>query len=93
MASTRLLLQTSVKFSIAQRLFSSTSPLNRVENVLIIGSGLMGSGIAQSCATTGKFASITLQDVNEEQLGKAHKKIAANLAAMAEKKRSEFHFP
>src|SRR5699024_9214453 len=84
MASTRLLqtiIQTlpakAINTASSARLFTSSSPLHqaRVENALIIGSGLMGSGIAQSCATTGKFKSITLQDVSEEQLAKAHKKI------------------
>ena len=90
MASARLLQTASSRSNSMSRFFSSSAPLARVENVMIIGSGLMGSGIAQSCATTGKFKSITLQDVSEEQLGKAHKKIAANLASMAEKKRSEY---
>jgi len=47
----------------------------------------MGSGIAQSCATTGKFNSITLQDTSQEQLDKAKLKIATNLAHLVGKKR------
>ena len=72
------------------RFFSQSSPLNRVENVLILGSGLMGSGIAQSCATTGKFDSITLHDVSQEQLNKAQTRITQSLAKLKEKKRSKF---
>ncbi|KAI2811632.1 hypothetical protein RDWZM_003625 [Blomia tropicalis] len=85
----KLLMQNS-RFTlnnVQTRLFSQTSPLNRVENVFIIGSGLMGSGIAQSCATTGKFNSVTLQDVSQEQLNKAQKRITASLTALKEKKR------
>lgn len=41
----------------------------------------MGSGIAQSCAMTGKFNSVTLQDVSQEQLNQVHARIAANLAS------------
>jgi len=69
------------------RFFSQTSPLNRVENVLILGSGLMGSGIAQSCATTGKFNSIVLQDVNQDALNKAQNRITQSMAKLSEKKR------
>jgi len=47
----------------------------------------MGSGIAQSCATTGKFNSIVLQDVNQEALNKAQKGITKSLANLSEKKR------
>ncbi|XP_054161389.1 probable 3-hydroxyacyl-CoA dehydrogenase B0272.3 [Oppia nitens] len=69
------------------RLFSKTAAVNRIENVLIIGSGLMGSGIAQSCATTERFNSITLQDVNNEQLAKAKDRITKSLNNLKEKKK------
>ncbi|XP_054156395.1 probable 3-hydroxyacyl-CoA dehydrogenase F54C8.1 [Oppia nitens] len=58
---------------------SGQSSPNRIDNVLVIGSGLMGSGIAQSCATSGKFQSITLYDVNDKQLGIAKKSIAKSI--------------
>lgn len=45
-------------------------------------------GIAQSCATTGKFSSITLQDVSQKQLDKALVRIESSLAAMKKQKRS-----
>lgn len=76
---------------ISNRFFSQTSPLNRVENVLILGSGLMGSGIAQSCATSGKFNSIVLQDINTEQLNKAQKRIATSLEKFKEKTESKYY--
>ncbi|KAH9517996.1 hypothetical protein DERF_008601 [Dermatophagoides farinae] len=69
------------------RYFSQTQSLNRIENVMIIGSGLMGSGVAQSCATSGRFNSITLQDVSQEQLDKARKRIHQSLAKLKEQKR------
>ena len=104
--ASKLFLQTSSVARTQARFFSVNSPLNRVENLLVIGSGLMGSGlnykqqfgsvinifkipgIAQSAATTGRFNSITLQDVSQQQLDKAKKGIAKNLAVLAEKKRS-----
>ena len=69
------------------RLFKQTCRLNRIENVLIIGSGLMGSGIAQSCATSGHFNSITLQDVSDQQLNVARKNIEKSLSKLLEKKK------
>ena len=49
----------------------------------------MGSGIAQSCATTGKFNSIVLQDVNQKALDSAQKRITQSLAKLSEKKKSK----
>jgi hypothetical protein len=48
-------------------------------------------GIAQSCATTAKFNSITLQDVSEQQLSKAKTRITQSLTNLKEKKRG-LHF-
>ena len=67
--------------------FSTSAQLKRIENVLIIGSGLMGSGIAQSCATSGKFNSITIQDVNQKQLDISRKSIGQSLTKLHSKKR------
>jgi 3-hydroxyacyl-CoA dehydrogenase len=67
--------------------FSTSSSKKRIENVLIIGSGLMGSGIAQSCATSGKFNSITLQDVSQKQLEIAKKSVQQSLTKLHSKKR------
>ena len=72
------------------RLFSQSLPLYRVENVMILGSGLMGSGIAQSCATTGKFDSITLYDVSQDQLNKAQDRIVKSLSKLKERKKSMY---
>ena len=69
--------------------FSTSASLKRIENVLVIGGGLMGSGIAQSCATSGKFNSITLQDVSEKQLDVSRKAIQQSLSRLHSKKRIE----
>lgn len=75
------------KTDLKLRHFSTTLRMNRIENVLIIGSGLMGSGIAQCCATTAKFKSITLQDISDQQLSKAKTRITQSLTNLKEKKR------
>lgn len=59
----------------------------RVENLLIIGSGLMGSGIAQSSAVSGKFKSIVLQDVNEKALDVAKARMTESLLRVKKKNR------
>ncbi|RWS22100.1 hydroxyacyl-coenzyme A dehydrogenase-like protein [Leptotrombidium deliense] len=59
----------------------------KVENLLVIGSGLMGAGIAQSCAQSqAKFKSIVIQDISEDVLNQAKSKIEANLTRMKQKK-------
>ncbi|KAF7496310.1 Putative 3-hydroxyacyl-CoA dehydrogenase [Sarcoptes scabiei] len=63
----------SISSIVLKRSISTSIRLNRIENVLIIGSGLMGSGIAQSCASSGRFDSITLQDVSQTKLDDAKK--------------------
>ncbi|MBU1273869.1 MAG: 3-hydroxyacyl-CoA dehydrogenase family protein [Proteobacteria bacterium] len=54
-----------------------------INKVFIIGSGLMGSGIAQVCAQAGLQA--TLSDVSQEQLDKAVKNIAWSAGKLIEK--------
>ncbi|MCF8033028.1 MAG: 3-hydroxyacyl-CoA dehydrogenase family protein [Desulfarculaceae bacterium] len=54
-----------------------------VEKVFIVGSGLMGSGIAQVCAQSGLQA--TLCDVSQEQLDKAVKNISWSAGKLIEK--------
>ncbi|MCB2227598.1 MAG: 3-hydroxyacyl-CoA dehydrogenase family protein [Desulfarculaceae bacterium] len=54
-----------------------------VKNVFIVGSGLMGSGIAQVCAQAGLNA--TLCDVSQEQLDKAVKNISWSAGKLIEK--------
>ena len=54
-----------------------------VQKVFIVGSGLMGSGIAQVCAQSG--LSVTLCDVSQEQLDRALKNIAWSAGKLIEK--------
>ena len=54
-----------------------------VQSILIVGSGLMGSGIAQACAQAGIQVFIT--DVNEESLASAKKNIGWSVGKLIEK--------
>ncbi|KAI1307234.1 putative 3-hydroxyacyl-CoA dehydrogenase [Halotydeus destructor] len=64
---------------------SSSLRQMKVENLLIIGSGLMGSGIAQSSAMSGKFSSIVVQDVSDKQLDVAKARLAESLQRIKKK--------
>lgn len=55
---------------------------NMIKHIAIIGSGVMGSSIAQAFAVCG--FSVTLNDVNEELLLKAQHRIFANLSLLVE---------
>ncbi len=56
-----------------------------VQNIMVIGAGQMGSGIAQVCAMAGY--SVVLQDVKQEQLDRGVAVISKNLARQVEKGR------
>ncbi|KAG8190785.1 hypothetical protein JTE90_005821 [Oedothorax gibbosus] len=72
----------------AVRSFSSTSTMKMaLKNVTVIGSGLMGSGIAQVAAQTGH--NVTLVDVSEPILQKATASIKKSLERVAKKKYSD----
>ncbi|MCK1992132.1 3-hydroxyacyl-CoA dehydrogenase family protein [Peribacillus muralis] len=53
-----------------------------IKKIAIIGSGVMGSGIAQSFAVSGYF--VTINDIKEELLYHAQKRISENLALLIE---------
>jgi 3-hydroxybutyryl-CoA dehydrogenase len=55
-----------------------------MKNIFVVGSGIMGSGIAQVCAQSGYKVSI--MDVNDKMLQKAIKTIEWSLNKMEEKK-------
>ncbi len=55
----------------------------KIQKVFIIGSGLMGSGIAQACAQSG--LNVTLFDVKAEALEKALKNISWSVGKFVEK--------
>jgi len=54
-----------------------------IKSVLVIGSGLMGSGIAQVCAQSG--IEVMLHDLSAEALEKAKQKIAWSVGKFVEK--------
>lgn len=53
-----------------------------IKKIAIIGSGVMGSGIAQSFAVSGYF--VTINDVKEELLNHAQNRISENLSLLME---------
>lgn len=70
------------------RSFSSSSVVNNIlKNVTVIGSGLMGSGIAQVAAQSGH--NVTVVDVSEPILQKATANIKKSLERVAKKKYSD----
>ena len=54
-----------------------------MQNVMVIGAGFMGSGIAQVCAHSGY--SVRLMDIDPEALKKAHAGIQWSLEKFASK--------
>lgn len=56
-----------------------------IQKVMVIGSGLMGSGIAQVCAQGG--INVILNDVSQEALDRAYKNIAWSVEKLVEKKK------
>merc|ERR1712012_572700 len=70
---------------IARRGFASSSSLNaKIQEIVIIGGGLMGSGIAQVAAQTGH--KVTMVDVNQEILDKSNARISESIKRVAKKK-------
>ncbi|XP_026741687.1 probable 3-hydroxyacyl-CoA dehydrogenase B0272.3 [Trichoplusia ni] len=65
------------------RNFSSSTSLNAIKTVTVVGGGLMGSGIAQVAAQAGQ--NVTIIDVNGELLEKAQKSIHTNLTRVGKK--------
>jgi 3-hydroxybutyryl-CoA dehydrogenase len=57
--------------------------MSRIENIAVIGAGLMGHGIAQIFAVNGY--NVTLMDLQDDLLSKAIENIRSNLTLMAEK--------
>ncbi len=57
--------------------------MKEIKKVFIIGSGAMGSGIAQTAAQNG--FTVTVNDISKEQLDKARKSIEKRLARNVEK--------
>ena len=62
---------------------SSVFSLEKIQTIAVIGSGVMGQGIAQVCASAG--FTVILADINETVLKGAHKSILAQLNKLVEK--------
>ncbi|XP_013178344.1 PREDICTED: probable 3-hydroxyacyl-CoA dehydrogenase B0272.3 isoform X1 [Papilio xuthus] len=71
------------KFVGLTRKFSSSSSLNAIKTVTVVGGGLMGSGIAQVAAQAGQ--NVTIVDIKPELLDKAQKSIHNNLTRVGKK--------
>ena len=78
---------TLVKMAFASRsvsrAFSSTSASMAIKEVIIIGGGLMGAGIAQVAAQTGH--KVTLVDLSKDVLTKSQKRIDDSVRRVAKK--------
>ena len=59
----------------------------KIQNVSVVGSGLMGAGIAQVAAQTGH--NVVLNDLSDEALAKAMKGIEKSVSRVAKKKGEE----
>ena len=79
------LMKTSKLIRFDQRYFSSTviKP-KKIEEFVMIGGGLMGSGIAQVGAQTGH--KVTLVDLSEDALKKSRARIEDSIKRVAKKK-------
>jgi len=73
----------ALPFALIKRSLSTSSSMNAIKNVTVIGGGLMGSGIAQVAAQTGH--NVTLVDVSSDVLSKAQKGIETSLGRVAKK--------
>lgn len=68
---------------VIKRSLSTSSLRQAIQNVTIIGGGLMGSGIAQVAAQSGN--KVTIVEVKPELIKKAESSIAANLERVSRK--------
>ncbi|XP_072392338.1 probable 3-hydroxyacyl-CoA dehydrogenase B0272.3 [Diabrotica undecimpunctata] len=69
--------------NVLSRGFSTTTARNVIQNVTVIGGGLMGSGIAQVAAQSGQ--NVTLVDVSSDVLKKSESNIQNSLGRVAKK--------
>jgi len=73
---------------LVRRSFSSSSSVSaKIQEVVIIGGGLMGAGIAQVAAQTGH--KVTLVDVNQKVLDKSNARISESIKRVAKKQFKE----
>jgi len=67
---------------VVMRQDSGCNGMSNIENITVIGAGLMGHGISQIFATEG--FPVTLMDLNDDLLENAIKNIRSNLGVMAD---------
>merc|ERR1711971_742699 len=73
---------------IARRGFATSPAVNMViKEVVVIGGGLMGAGIAQVAASTGH--KVTLVDISQQVLDKSNARISESIKRVAKKKFAE----
>ncbi|XP_042235128.1 hydroxyacyl-coenzyme A dehydrogenase, mitochondrial-like isoform X2 [Homarus americanus] len=71
--------------SLSTRTFSQSARMSAaIQNVTVIGSGLMGAGIAQVAAQTGH--KVTMVDIDDAAVEKAQKRIGDSIQRIAKKK-------
>ncbi|KAK8742667.1 hypothetical protein OTU49_001614 [Cherax quadricarinatus] len=74
--------------TLTSRTFSHSAMMsNSIKNVTVIGSGLMGAGIAQVAAQTGH--SVIMVDIDDALVSKAQKRIQDSIQRVAKKKFGE----
>jgi len=81
------MLVSSLSASFARSFSTSRALQKPIKNVVVVGSGLMGSGIAQVSASAK--LNVVLVDQNEDILKKAHQAIDKSLKRVAKKKFAE----
>src|ERR671933_1184677 len=59
--------------------------IENVSRILVVGAGAMGSQIGMVCALAGY--DVTLQDIDEDMLGKAQEQLKSRMARNVEKGR------
>merc|ERR1712212_1424153 len=70
---------------LARRGLSTSSGLNaKIQEVIVIGGGLMGAGVAQVAAQTGH--KVTLVDISQQVLDKSNARIGESIKRVAKKK-------
>ena len=73
----------SSPFLLFNRYFSSSTSKMAIKRVVIIGGGLMGSGIAQVAAQTGHDVAVV--DLNDQVLKKSQTNIETSIKRVAKK--------
>lgn len=73
--------------TVVRQMSSSTAAKDAIRNVVVIGGGLMGAGIAQVAATTGY--NVTLVEMNDGLVEKARGNIRKSLQRVAKKQFKE----